>query len=385
MSGPLAGNLVVELAGLGPAPFACMVLADLGADVVRIDRIGASPIDPATAAHDVLNRNRPTLGVDLKDDDGRALVTDLASRADVFVEGFRPGVAERLGLGPDSLCTANPRLVYGRMTGWGQSGPYADRAGHDLTYASAAGAIAHIGREGQAPTPPLNLVADFGGGSMLLVAGVLAALVERATSGQGQVVDAAMVDGVSMLMAPFFGAYAMEVFSAERGTNLLDSGAPFYDCYQCADGEWVAVGAIEPQFFAELVAGLDLPATWLDRQYDEASWPELRDAISAVILTRRRDEWAETFGPTDACVAPVLRLLESTTHPQIRARSSVIEVDGVPQHRPAPRFSRTDPPLPSAPRTAAGDDARAVLAASGVPDDVIDRAIASGGLSSRDI
>ena len=380
MSGPLDGLLVVELAGLGPAPFACMVLADLGAEVVRVDRVGAPPIDPATAAYDVLSRNRPTIGVDLKSDDGREVVVALAARADAFVEGFRPGVAERLGLGPGELCAANERLVYGRMTGWGQSGPSADRAGHDLTYASVAGAIAHIGRHGQPPTPPLNLVADFGGGSMLLVAGILAALVERAASGVGQVVDAAMVDGVSMLMAPFFGAFSMDVFSGPRGTNMLDSGAPYYDCYRCSDGGYVAIGAIEPQFFAELLVGLGLPSSWLDRQNDQAAWPELRDAIASVIASRPRAEWTEHFGDTDACVAPVLPLLESATHPQIAARSTVIEVDGVPQHRPAPRFSRSASGDPRVGRAAVGDDAESLLTGHGVSSEVIGRARASGAL-----
>ena len=270
-SGPLAGTRVIELAGIGPGPFAAMVLADLGAEVLRVDRHDRSAIVPdatrpdaptgearAENPYDVLNRSRRRVAVDLRSEAGSELVLDLAEAADVLIEGFRPGVAERFGVGPEQCAARNPRLVYGRMTGWGQDGPLAQAAGHDINYLARAGVLAHIGRLGQPPTPPLNLVADFGGGGMLLVTGILAALVERGTSGRGQVVDAAMVDGAALLMAPLFGAWASGFWSAERGTNLLDSGAPFYDCYRCADGRWVAVGAIEARFYDQLLEGLGL-------------------------------------------------------------------------------------------------------------------------------
>ena len=269
MNGPLHGVRVIELAGLGPAPFCAMVLADLGASVLRIDRPGPVPEEPTANSYDLLNRSRDgNVRVDLRSDRGASLVRDLSGSADVLIEGFRPGVAERLGLGPDELRAANPALVYGRMTGWGQEGPLASTAGHDLTYLSLAGALAHIGRAEQPPTPPLNLVADFGGGGMLLAVGVLAALVERGTSGRGQVVDAAMVDGAALLMAPLFGAWSSGFWNEERGTNLLDSGAPYYDVYECADGRWLAVGAIEAQFFAELLDGLGLDPEALGEQND---------------------------------------------------------------------------------------------------------------------
>lgn len=350
MSGPLTGVRIVELAGLGPVPFAAMALADLGADVVRVCRPGQAG-DGATGRFDVLNRNRTTIEVDLKDDGGRAAILELCASADGFIEGFRPGVCERLGLGPEVLLEANPRLVYGRMTGWGQDGPLATSAGHDITYAATAGAIAHIGRRDQPPTPPLNLVADFGGGGLLLAFGMLAALTSARASGEGQVVDAAMVDGVAMLMGALLGARESGFWSDERGTNLLDSGAPFYDCYRCADGRYVAVGAIEAPFFAELVVGLGLDADALPDQNDTARWPELREAIGGAIASRTRDEWTTRFEGTDACVAPVLTMGEIADHPHLAARGTIVDVDGAAQPAPAPRFSST----PSGPvRAAAG-------------------------------
>src|SRR5690606_8219946 len=286
---------------------------------------------------------------DLRSEAGRRLVHQLAERADVLIEGFRPGVAERLGVGPDDLLGVNPRLVYGRMTGWGRNGPLAPRAGHDLNYAGLAGAIAHIGRRGQPPTPPLNLVADFGGGGMLLAAGILAALVERQRSDRGQVVDAAMVDGAALLMAPLFGAWASGFWSPERGTNLLDSGAPFYDCYECADGGWVSVGALEPQFYAALLEGLGLADDEdLPRQDDQSRWPELRARIGGASRSRTRDEWAEAFAVYDACVAPVLTMGEAPVHSHALARGAFVDVDGVPQPAAAPRFDRTPPGRPHA-------------------------------------
>ena len=372
MGGPLHGVKVVELAGIGPAPFAAMMLADLGADVLRIDRPKELRREPRSNPYDVLNRNRSGVTIDLRDEGGVDAVRRLADTADVLVEGFRPGVAERLGLGPDELLASNERLVYGRMTGWGQQGPMAPRAGHDLTYLALSGALAHIGRAGQPPTPPLNLVGDFGGGGMLLAAGVLAALVERATSGRGQVVDAAMVDGAALLMAPLFGAWSSGFWNVERGTNLLDSGAPFYDVYECADGRWLAVAALEPQFYAQLLEGLGLADDdSLPDQNDHARWPELRTAIGGVISQRTRDEWAAHFEGIDACVAPVLHMGEAPTHPHAVARSSFADVEGVPQPAPAPRFERTpsDPP-----RAALEDlDPTEVLTAWGADPALIDQ------------
>jgi alpha-methylacyl-CoA racemase len=386
--GPLRGTRVIELAGLGPAPFAAMVLADLGADVLRVARPDPAPLVPDAERpdagdrnpYDLLNRNRMGVGVDLRSADGAALVRRLATDADVVIEGFRPGVAERFGLGPEDLRGASPRLVYGRMTGWGQDGPMASRAGHDLTYLALSGVLAHVGRADQPPTPPLNLVADFGGGGMLLVVGVLAALVERAASGEGQVVDAAMVDGAALLMAPLFGAWASGFWSADRGTNLLDSGAPFYDCYPCADGGWLAVGAIEAPFYAALLDGLgladdpDLPG-----QHDQARWPELRRRLAEVIATRARDEWAERFQDVDACVAPVLDMGEAPTHPHAVARRAFVDVGGVPQPAAAPRFDRTPPGPPEAAWEHA--DPALVLGRWGVDTDEVARLVAAGVVS----
>lgn len=388
MGGPLHGVRVVELSGLGPAPFAAMVLADLGAEVLRVARPDPSALVPDATRpdvgddnpYDLLNRNRRLVRVDLRRDDGATLVRRLAGRADVLVEGFRPGVAERFGLGPDDLLADNPRLVYGRMTGWGQDGPLAPRAGHDLTYLAVAGALAHIGRADQPPTPPLNLVADFGGGGMLLAVGVLAALVERASSGRGQVVDAAMVDGAALLMAPLFGAWASGFWSAERGTNLLDSGAPFYDSYPCADGGWVAVAAIEPQFYADLLDGLGLAGDpTMPDQHDQARWPELRQRLAAVIATEDRDTWADRFADRDACVAPVLTMGEAPAHPHAVARGAFVDVGGVPQPAAAPRFDRTPNDMPRAARDR--DDPVEVLGAWGVEADEVARLRAAGAVS----
>ncbi len=381
MTGPLHGVRVIELAGLGPAPFCSMVLADLGADVLRIDRPAAVPAaSSSTNAWDVLNRNRSGVSVDLRSPDGVSLVRELATSADVLVEGFRPGVAERMGLGPDALTGTNQRLVYGRMTGWGQDGPMAPRAGHDLTYLALSGALAHIGRANQPPTPPLNLVADFGGGGMLLALGVLAALVERSTSGAGQVVDAAMVDGAALLMAPLFGAWSSGFWNSERGTNLLDSGAPFYDVYECADGAWLAIGAIEAQFYEQVLSGLGLADDGsLPDQNDAERWPELHDRIAAVVRTRTRDDWAQTFEGTDACVAPVLTMGEAPTHPHAVARGAFADVEGVHQPGPAPRFNRT----PAGPPRAAvvGADAAEVLGGWGISATRVDELRATGAVT----
>ncbi|MDT7571830.1 MAG: alpha-methylacyl-CoA racemase [Actinomycetota bacterium] len=343
MAGPLAGVRVVELAGIGPGPHACMLLADLGAEVVRVDRPGGPVV--RLGGPDVLARGRRSVVVDLKKPGAADVVLRLVDRADVLVEGNRPGVAERLGVGPDDCLERNPRLVYARMTGWGQTGPWASYVGHDINYAGLVGALAAVGEPGRKPVPPLNLVADFGGGSLYCVLGILAALVERSVSGRGQVVDAAMVDGVSSLLAMFYAVKAGGGWSEQRGTNLLDGGAPFYDTYECADGEYVAVGALEPQFFAELVDVLKLDNA--PGQTDIARWPELRDRLRATFLTRTRDEWAVQFEGRPACVTPVLHLGEAASHPHLAARGTVLEVDGVPQPAPAPRFSRSAPDAPS--------------------------------------
>ena len=379
--GPLAGIKVLELAGLGPAPFACMVLADLGADVLRIDRPGGGNRSRPPEA-ELLNRGRPCAAIDLKHPEGASVVRTLALTADVLVEGFRPGVAERLGLGPTDLCAANDRLVYGRMTGWGQDGPRAQSVGHDINYAAIAGALGAIGESGRRPIPPLNLVSDFGGGSMFLVAGVLAALVERSSSGRGQVIDAAMVDGTAMLLAMTFGFRAAGVWREERGANMLDGGAPFYDTYTCSDGLHVAVGAIEAPFYAAFLRGLSLIApdvvAALPAQMDAKQWPTMKAAIAAVLVQRDRAYWLSVFEGTDACVAPVLTLTEATEDEHLLARGTYIPGHGgAAQPAPAPRFSRTATGTPTTP-VAAGANTRDGLLAWGVDTAVIDRLLDQG-------
>jgi alpha-methylacyl-CoA racemase len=342
MAGPLQGMKVIEVAGIGPGPFCAMVLADLGADVLRIDRSGSVRGEPDTRAKfDVLGRGRKSVGIDLKHPDGVAAVLRLVERADVLTEGFRPGVMERLGLGPDVCLEKNPRLVYGRMTGWGQSGPLAHAAGHDINYISLAGCLAHIGRKGEAPLPPLNLVGDFGGGGMLLAMGILAALVERGSSGKGQVVDAAMVDGSALLMAFIHGFYSLGGWG-ERGTNLLDTGAHFYESYETKDGKHISLGSIEPQFYAELVKLSGLEGEELPGQMDRSQWPAMKERLTQIFKTKTRDEWCEIMEGTDVCFAPILTIAEAYEHPHNVARSTFVEVDGVKQPGPAPRFSRTE-------------------------------------------
>lgn len=354
MAGPLAGLRVVELAGLGPCPHAAMVLSDLGADVVRVDR-EAGRFDLAAPETDVLLRGRRSVFADLKSPEGLELVLGLAERADVLLEGFRPGVTERLGLGPDQCLARNPRLVYGRITGWGQDGPMAPRAGHDLNYLGLTGVLAAIGRADGTPVPPLNLVADFGGGSMLLLVGVLAALNERERSGAGQVVDAAMVDGVAMLSQMIWSFRSMGVWQDRRQSNLLDGGAPFYDTYVCKDGKHVAVGALEPQFYAAFLTGLGLDATDLPPQLDPTGWPALRAAFTAALVSRTRDEWTALFDGVDACVTPVVELGEALVEPHLAARGTYVTVDGVQQAAAAPRFSRTPAGPPVAPGVPGSD------------------------------
>lgn len=360
MSGPLAGLRVVELAGIGPGPYACMLLADAGADVLRVDRAGGPP-PPSGPSWDVLLRSRRSVAVDLKQADGVALVMDLVAGADALVEGWRPGVAERLGLGPEPCLERNPALVYGRMTGWGQDGPMAPRAGHDIDYIALSGALWSVGRNGEAPVPPLNLVGDFGGGGMLMAFGVCAALLEARRSGRGQVVDAAMVDGASSLMAMTYAFIGAGLWRVERGANLLDGGAPFYDVYEAADGQHVAVGAIEPQFYAELLRGLGLDGEPdLPSQMDRSRWPELKRRLAEVFATRTRDEWAAVFDGSDACVAPVLSPAEAPSHPHNQARGTFVDVAGVVQPGPVPRFSRT-PGAVQRPPSHAGADPDALV------------------------
>jgi alpha-methylacyl-CoA racemase len=336
MSGPLKGVRVVEFAGLGPGPFCGMLLSDLGADVIRIDRRDAKPAHP----HHVTHRGRRSLALNLKDPRATELCLELMSRAEIVFEGFRPGVMERLGLGPEVALRRNPRLVYGRMTGWGQDGPLAQAAGHDINYIAITGALHAIGTK-ERPVPPLNLIGDFGGGSLYLALGLLSALLHARATGQGQVVDAAMVDGAASLMSYFYGFRAEGVHLAERASNRLDGGAPFYDVYQCADGKWVALGSIEPQFYALLreKAGLDDPA--FDAQLDRARWPELKEKLAAVMARKTRDEWCELMEGSDVCFAPVLELGEAPLHPHNVARNTFVTIDGVVQPAPAPRFSAT--------------------------------------------
>lgn len=370
MAGPLDGVRVVELAGLSPAPFAAMMLADLGAEVVRVDRPGRQPQRPHT---DVLNRNRSHVVLDLKKPEGVNALLELVDRADVLLEGYRPGVAERLGFGPDVCLDRNPRLIFGRMTGWGQSGPLAHTAGHDIDYIARTGALHAVGRAGGPPQIPLNSIGDFGGGGMLLAYGVVTALFERTNSGIGQVVDAAIVDGVAALMAMQYGFIADDYWRDERGVNTLDSGAPYYDVYETSDGRWFAVGAVEAQFYAQLLDALEL--TGLPDRTDRANWPVIREAFAKRFAERTRDEWTKVFDSVDACGAPVLSLLEAPHDPHNIAREVYLDVDGVVQGAPAPRFSRTHP---SAVRPAGspGRDTRSVLEAWGVTDP--DKLIASG-------
>jgi alpha-methylacyl-CoA racemase len=372
MSGPLQGLRVVEVAGIGPGPFAAMLLADLGAEVIRVDRPGGSGM--SLGDRDVLNRGRKSVAVDLKRPGGAEVVLRLAEQADVLIEGYRPGVAERLGIGPDECMARNPKLVYGRMTGWGQDGPLAPRAGHDIAYIAITGALHAIGRAGGPPQVPLNLVGDFGGGAMYLVVGVLAAVWEAGRSGRGQVVDAAIVDGTAHLAGIIHGYQSLGLWNDVRGTNLLDTGAPYYDVYETSDGGHMAVGAIEPQFFAALVERLGIAET-VPPQHDVSRWEELREQIAKVFRSRTRDEWTNVFADSDACVAPVLSAREAPSHPHIAARGTLVERDGLSQPAPAPRFSRTAAEL-DLPPCAPGANTREALAAWGFTD--VDALLADG-------
>ena len=377
--GPLHGVRVIEIASLAPGPFGCMILADLGADVVRVDRAGGGDgLDLRPAGP--LARSRRSIALNLKDPAGIDVLLRLTDTADVLVEAFRPGVAERLGFGPQVCAGRNPRLIYARMTGWGQHGPLASTAGHDIDYIAVAGSLDPIGRAGERPVPPLNLVGDFGGGGMLLAVGVLAALLERERSGLGQVVDVAMVDGSALLASFLYGLRAAGGWRDERGTNLLDGGAPFYDTYRTADGRHMAVGALEPKFYAELLAGLGLDPAGLPAQYDRSGWPVLRAALTAAFGGRTQAEWAAVFDGSDACVAPVVSPADAPDHPHNAARGTFVDVGGLNQPAPAPRFSRT-PAGPPAPPQAAGASTAEVMASLGFTDQQITRLRDQGAVS----
>jgi alpha-methylacyl-CoA racemase len=384
MSGPLSHLRVIELTAIGPVPFAGGLLADMGADVVRVDRKpvpGQPPEKPPQ--YDFYNRNKRSLALDLKQPVAVQTMLQMVSRADVLLEGYRPGVAERLGLGPDVCFERNPRLIYGRMTGWGQDGPLAQEAGHDIDYLALTGALHCIGGPEKPPAPPLNLVADLGGGAMYLVAGVLAALVEARESGQGQVVDAAMVDGVANLMSAFQAFRQQGEWTANRGENIVDGGAPYYGTYETADGKHVAVGAIEPHFYANLLAVLQLRAADLPAQNDRPSWPIMRERFAAVFRTRTRDQWEQAFAGREACFAPVLNMDEAWQHPHMRARETFSAFDGVHHPTPAPRFSRT----PAALRRrapAAGEHSLEILEQWGVSESAITALRSQNAVHSAD-
>jgi len=381
--GALAGIRVVEFAGLGPAPFCCMLLADMGADILCVDRPDAARGGfPRPPRYDLVRRGRPGAAIDLKHPDGVALARRLVAGADVLVEGFRPGVMERLGLGPEPCLADNPRLVYARMTGWGQDGPLAHAAGHDLNYIALAGVAGAIGPPEGAPVPPLNLVGDYGGGALYLAVGILAALIERARSGRGQVVDAAIVDGTASLATIVFGLRAAGLWQDARGVNTLDGGAPFYRAYETADRRWITVAAIEPQFYAELLDRLGLADADLPGQWDRAGWPLLHARFAAAVAAATLAEWQARLEGSDVCYAPVLGLDEAAAHPHNRARGTFLVVDGVTQPAPAPRFSRTPSAVPAPPR-APGADTEAALAAWGVPAGEIAALRAAGTIGTR--
>ncbi|QKT08475.1 CoA transferase [Gordonia sp. X0973] len=369
-SGPLVGIRVIELGGVGPIPFACQLLADLGADIIRLDRPpgydGGAPIE---ARFNLTNRSRRSAAVDLKNPGAAAAVLDLVRAADVLVEGFRPGVAERLGLGPEECMAANPRLVYGRMTGWGQDGPLAQAPGHDINYIAVTGALHAIGTA-QRPVPPLNLAGDLGGGSLYLAFGVVAALLERHTSGRGQVVDAAMVDGAASLLTMFFGFHAAGYWEDARASNRLDSGAPFYDVYETSDGRWLAVGSNETRFWRNTLRLLGVDEEGMTDQHDKSTWPAMKERVAAAVATKTRDEWCALADGEEVCLAPVLSLSEAPRHPHLRERQTFVDVDGVVQPAPAPRFSRT-PGAISRPPAEPGEHTDEVLADWGFSADRI--------------
>ena len=364
--GPLAGIRIIELAGIGPGPFCGMMLSDMGAEVIRVDRYTEDP----QPSKDVLNRNRQSIAVDLKQPEGIETVLKLIESADGLFEGFRPGVTERLGLGPDVCMGRNKKLVYGRMTGWGQDGPMANAAGHDINYIALSGALYSIGREGERPVPPLNLVGDFGGGGMLLAYGMVCALLEASRSGEGQVIDAAMIDGASSLMSMFFSMSAMGAFTDKRGTNLLDGGAPFYDTYETSDGKYVSLGSIEPQFYALLKEKAGLDEATFGAQHAKDKWGSQKAKLTEIMKTKTRDEWCEIMEGSDVCFAPVLSIFEAPDHPHNVHRGGYLNIDGVTQPAPSPRFSRTKAEVRHGPRLA-GQDSLTVLEGAGFSADEI--------------
>lgn len=380
--GPIAGVKVVEFAGIGPGPFCCMLLADLGAEVIRIDRADRVGKDAMEPRFNTLLRNRKNIALDLKSRDGRETALRLCEQSDILIEGFRPGVMERLGLGPDDVWARNARLVFGRMTGWGQDGPMAHTAGHDINYIALSGALHSIGTKDGGPVPPLNLVGDFGGGALYLAMGVLAAYIECQKSGKGQVVDASMVEGAASLMSSAYGVLAQGSWKEERQSNRLDGGAHFYGTYETRDGEHMGVGPIEPQFYAMFLDKLGIDSTTLPDQMDRAQWPSLRQRIAETFKTKTRDEWSEIFDGSDACVAPVLRMSEAVRHPHNVARGSFIELEGVRQPGSAPKFSRTPAAAPQ--RCAyAGEQTREVLESFGFSSDEITALANAGAIKQR--
>ncbi len=382
MSGPLVGLKIIEIAGIGPAPFCAMMLADHGAEVIRIIPPGADRPGIFDLSKDVLARSRKFMMVDLKQPSGVEAVRDLCKTADGFIEGFRPGVMERLGLGPTLLLQDNPKLVYGRMTGWGQTGPRAHTAGHDINYIALSGVLACVGRAGEKPTPPINLVADFGGGGMMLAFGMLAAILHAQKTAQGQVIDCAMVDGSALLASMIWGLTAQGVWSDQRGSNMLDSGAHFYDTYACADGGHISIGPIEAKFYSEFLSRLGIPeAADYARQHDRSLWPSLKERLAAVFATKPRAEWCALFEGSDACVAPVLSLVEAPHDPHNAERKTFVTAGGVMQPRPAPRFSATPSTDPVMPKIADGTDSAALLRGIGYSEERIASLHASGAVS----
>ncbi|MFT6557418.1 CaiB/BaiF CoA transferase family protein [Sneathiella sp.] len=369
--GPLAGYKIVEMGGIGPGPMCALLLADMGADIVRIDRMQETGLGVHTdPKFNLLMRGRRSVAVDSKSKEGQELILSLIEQADGLIEGFRPGVMERLGLGPDVVFARNPKIAYGRMTGWGQDGPMAPAAGHDLNYIALSGALHAMGRRGSMPTPPLNLVGDFGGGALYLAMGMLATMLEASNSGKGQVVDVSMVDGAASLMTTFFGLKAAGRWSDERGTNILDSGAHFYDVYETKDGKYVSIGSIETKFYAELLRLTGLEGEDLPNQMDVSAWPALRERFAAVFITKTRDEWCDIMEGTDVCFAPVLSMEEAPQHPHNIARGTFVEVDGVVQPAPAPKFSRTKSEI-QGPACAPGEHTDEALLSWGVSEDRI--------------
>ena len=381
--GPLKGVRIIEMAGIGPAPFCGMMLSDMGAEVIRVDRSDGADLGlPGREPRfEVLHRGRQTVAVDVKSAAGRDIVRRLVKDADALIEGFRPGVMERLGLGPQALWEVNSHLVFGRMTGFGQDGPMAPRAGHDINYIALSGALHAIGQKDGPPIPPLNLVGDFGGGGMLLAFGVLCGILEARSSGKGQVVDAAMVDGASLLMAGIYGFLGSGMWKDERGENILDTGAPWYGVYETKDGKWVSIGSIEKRFYADLLERLGIAGEDLPKQYDRARWPELAKRYADVFKTKTRDDWCAIFADSDACFAPVLAMKEVGAHPHNAARATFVERDGVVQPAPGPRFSRTPPEIAGSPK-AAGTDSEAVLKAAGYSSSEIAAFIEAGVVST---